>query len=202
MINPAVPANEPYLRDIERKFMPDPNKAVIYAAIFPGLGQIYNRKYWKLPLVYGSAIGCVYAITWNKAQYSGYKRAYGDFMYAINYKETETGGFNPERNSWKDYVRVIGESSTDLGDSNVWTAEKKSYFSQVLKQQRDRYRRYQDLSYIVSVGVYAIWIIDAYVDAQLFDFDIGDDLSMRVQPVIERNSMSKNTVGLQFSFNF
>lgn len=186
--------------NIAKKFSPDPNKAVIYAAIFPGLGQIYNRKYWKLPLVYGSVIGCVYAITWNGTQYSGYKDAYSDFRYVINYEGGQVSGdFNPNRNSWEDYAFIINKT-TNLEE---WSSSDKSYFSQVLKRQRDRFRRYRDLSYIASVGLYAVWIIDAYVDAQLFNFDISEDLSMNVQPVIfERNHMNKNTFGLLCSFSF
>ena len=57
-------------------FKPNPTKAVIYSAIFPGLGQIYNRKYWKLPLVYGAFMGCAYAISWNNRNYSDYSQAY------------------------------------------------------------------------------------------------------------------------------
>ena len=190
-------SNELIAAGITKKFSPDPNKAVIYAAIFPGLGQIYNRKYWKLPLVYGSVIGCVYAVTWNGTQYSGYKDAYSDFRYALNYAGKD--GFDPKRNAWEDYIYILRKTTTDL---NEWDSSEKTRFSQILKSQRDRFRRYRDLSYIISVGVYAIWIIDAYVDAQLFDFDISEDLSMNIQPVIERNPMSKNTIGLQFSFNF
>ena len=182
-------------------FSPDPNKAVVYAAIFPGLGQIYNKKYWKLPLVYGSAIGCIYAITWNGAQYSGYRDAYSDFRYMVNHQEgTISGGFDPNRNSWEDYIFIIGKSSVNLDE---WTSTERSNFSNVLKSRRDRFRRFRDLSYIVSVGFYAIWIVDAYVDAQLFNFDISEDLSMNFQPVIfERNMTHRNTIGLSCSFNF
>lgn len=183
---------------IKKKFSPNPNKAIVYAAIFPGLGQIYNRKYWKLPLVYGSALGCVYAISWNGTQYSGYKHAYSDFVYTVN--NMGNAGFDTNRNSWEDYIRIMGKTTTDL---NEWQANERTRFSQILKSQRDRFRRYRDLSYIVSVGVYALWIIDAYVDAQLFNFDISEDLSMNMQPVMfERTTVNKNTFGLQCSFTF
>ena len=59
---------------------PIPRKATIYALMFPGGGQIYNRKYWKLPIVYGGFVGCVYALTWNQSTYSDYKNAYIDIM--------------------------------------------------------------------------------------------------------------------------
>ncbi|MDL2323020.1 DUF5683 domain-containing protein [Bacteroidales bacterium OttesenSCG-928-A17] len=187
---------------VKKQFVPNPNKAVIYAAVFPGLGQIYNRKYWKLPLVYGSVIGCAYAITWNGGQYSGYKDAYSDFRYAINYTG-KPEDFDPKRNSWEDYIYIMNINTTDLSDGSAWNSNTVNRFSQVLKSRRDRFRRYRDLSYIVSVGFYAIWIIDAYVDAQLFSFDISEDLSLNVQPVIlEKTTVNKNTVGLQWSFTF
>ena len=61
------------------EFKPDPNKALLYALV-PGLGQIYNKKYWKLPLVYGAFMGCMYAITWNNKNYKDYSGAYFDIM--------------------------------------------------------------------------------------------------------------------------
>lgn len=82
-----------------KEFKPDPNKALLYALV-PGLGQIYNRKYWKLPLVYGAFMGCMYAITWNNKNYKDYSTAYFDIM--------------------EDYQKVLaaekdGQSMRDLG---------------------------------------------------------------------------------------
>ena len=170
------------------KFLPNPKKSTIYAAIFPGLGQIYNRKYWKLPLVYGSFIGCAYAITWNGGQYSGYSQAYKDFI-----------DDKPETNSWDayrygSYLRQNPEN---------WSVDMNRNFANTLKSAKDFHRRNRDLSYIVTVGVYALWIIDAYVDAQLFDFDVSPDLSMRMAPVLfERTANNSHSIGIQLSFVF
>jgi len=72
-----------------------------------------------------------------------------------------------------------------------------------LKSARDYYRRYRDLSWIITIGVYGLWIVDAYVDAQLFDFDISPNLSMQVAPVLfDRTLTSNRTIGVQFSFVF
>ena len=175
----------------KEKFKPNSKKATIYAAIFPGLGQIYNRKYWKLPLVYGSFIGCAYAITWNGNQYNGYRKAYLDFLYYLDGK--------PNDNSWDAYRY----GSYLRQDPSTWTPDMSNTFSTNLKSARDYYRRYRDLSYIITVGVYAIWIIDAYVDAQLFDFDISPDLSMHVEPVLfDRTAVNTRSVGMQLSFAF
>jgi hypothetical protein len=168
-------------------FKPNPTRAVIYSAIFPGLGQIYNRKYWKLPIVYGGFLGCVYAITWNGNQYSGYKNAYNDF--------TDN---NDATNSWQDYVpyswrKLEGE----------WDSQQINNFSRVLKNQKDFHRRNRDLSYIVTVGLYLLCMVDAYVDAQLFDFDISPDLSLQLNPVIfPQTTPTTRTLGLQCSLTF
>jgi len=170
------------------KFKPNSNKAILCAAIFPGLGQIYNRKYWKLPLVYASFVGCAYAINWNGNQYNGYRKAYIDFI-----------DDDPTTNSWDEYRY----GSYRKLDYDNWTPDMKSSFANALKSARDFYRRDRDLSYIVTVGVYAIWIIDAYVDAQLFDFDINPDLSMRVEPVLlDRTPNNSRSVGMQLCFTF
>jgi hypothetical protein len=172
---------------LKPKFKPDPTKAVIYSAICPGLGQIYNRKYWKLPVVYGAYLGCAYAIAWNGNQYSGYNKAHKDL--------TDN---DPDTNSWIDYLYYGWSTNPDH-----WTSAQKSQFANALKGKKDYYRRYRDLSYIITVGVYVLTMIDAYVDAQLFDFDISQDLSMRVEPVVfDKSAFNSRSVGLQCSFKF
>lgn len=162
------------------KFSPNPTKAVIFSAIFPGLGQIYNRKYWKLPLVYGGFMGCAYAISFNNRYYQDYSNAYMDLM-----------DDDPNTQSYRDLV----PANYVINDT--------TWFSGVLKRKKDFYRRYRDLSYIVTVGLYVIWMIDAYVDAQLFDFDISPDLSLRVEPaVFEPTRYNRRSFGLQCSFSF
>ena len=168
-------------------FSPNPTKAILYSAIFPGLGQIYNRKYWKLPIVYGGFLGCAYAISWNGTQYNGYKAAYSDFI-----------DDNPNTDSWKAY-KPYGFDD----DPASWGGGTADWFSGSLKRKKDFYRRNRDLSYIVTIGVYAICMIDAYVDAQLFEFDISPDLSLRMEPVFfEKTSINSNSFGLQCSFTF
>jgi len=172
----------------QKQFVPNPTKAALFSAVVPGLGQIYNRKYWKLPIVYGGFLGCVYAINWNTTTYNGYKDAYRD--YTDN---------NVNTNSWQAYV-----PSSLPKDENDWSSEQKEWFkTNLLKQRKDYYRRYRDLSYIITGAFYALCIIDAYVDAQLFDFDISEDLSLRVEPTITtKTSFSPQTFGLRCSFTF
>ena len=167
------------------EFKPDPTKAVIYSMIFPGLGQIYNRKYWKLRIVYGGFMGCAYAITWNGAQYNGYKQGYRDI--ADN---------DPNTNSWHNYLR-FGVDPGSLSASEI------TMYTNAFRNKKDFYRRNRDLSIIVTIGVYALCMLDAYVDAQLFDFDINPDLSMKVEPVFyNRTEFSSRSLGLQCSIKF
>ena len=171
------------------RFIPDPKKALWLAMVIPGGGQIYNRKYWKLPIVYGGLMGCMYAITWNNRNYKDYSEAYKDIMY-----DAATNPNNPE--AWSQTWQVLTslDPSSVINDSN---------FKDRLKRQKDYYRRYRDLSIIITVGVYALTLVDAYVDAQLFDFDISPDLSMRVEPVVTpKTSVTPRSYGLNCCLKF
>lgn len=163
---------------------PKPKKAVLYAAIFPGLGQIYNRKYWKLPIVYGGLMGCVYAITWNNKNYQDYTNAFRDLK-----------SDDPEKNnSWVDFIPYGADPKNYISNRS---------FEDRLKRGRSYFRRYRDLSIIITTGVYLLCIVDAYVDAELFDFDISPNLSMRCSPLVSpRTHWSSALYGLNLSFNF
>lgn len=166
---------------IVEDFTPNPTKAVIYSAIFPGLGQIYNRKYWKLPIVYGGFLGVVYAVTWNGNMYTDYQNGYRDIMLDPN-KYTRWHQFVADPNKVQDMERLKSQ----------------------LKSRRDYFRRNRDLAIIVGVGLYALCMVDAYVDAQLYNFTISPDLSMTVAPVVWGPSQSSNsfTVGVQCNITF
>lgn len=168
----------------KKQFIPDPTKATWLAVIFPGGGQIYNRKYWKLPIVYGGFVGCAYALTWNGQMYEDYSQAYLDIM-----------DDNPTTDSFM-----------DLLPPGYPVEANKEYLKGVIKRKKDYYRRYRDMSMFIFVGVYALSIIDAYVDAELASFDIGKDLSMKLEPTVIQNNQYNlkqgNSYGLQCSFNF
>ena len=167
-----------------KPFSPSSSKAVMYSAIFPGLGQIYNRKYWKLPLVYGAFMGCAYAITWNSKNLEDYSTAYSD----IKSDDPKTN------NSWEDFIPANANPEDYIKDQS---------FQDQLKRNKDYFRRNRDLSIIITVGVYLLCMVDAYVDAELFDFDISPDLSMRIAPsVTEPTNHSSRTYGLNCSFKF
>ena len=173
-----------------KDFKPDPNKAILYSAIFPGLGQVYNRKYWKLPIVYGGFMGFSYAIMWNNKNLQDYGEAYKDLTYDLaNYKD------QPDKwhQSWKNFVAAGANPETRFNEN----------FKSQLKRWRDVFRRNRDLSIILTVGFYLICMADAYVDAQLFDFDVSPDLSLRIEPVVNPGtSSSPRLYGLNCSIKF
>lgn len=150
-------------------------------AIIPGYGQIYNRKYWKLPIVYGGFLGCAYAISWNGTMYSDYKKAYRDII-----------DNDPTTNSFMD-ILPEGYTIESLGGMSQYT--------KTLQTKQNTYRRYRDLSIVITVALYAITLVDAYVDAQLFDFDISPDLTMHVMPaLLEYGTQNQNrAVALQLT---
>jgi len=134
-----------------------PKKAMLMA-IVPGLGQIYNRKYWKLPIVYtGFAVIGYFAIT-NRNYYKTFKEAYD---YKVSHPDC-----NP--------------TSTDC--DNEWA---KKYDAETLQMIRDYYRRNMQLSYIIGGAWYLLQMIDANVDAHLSHWNISDDLSLDVAPVFQ-----------------
>ncbi|MDR1602580.1 MAG: DUF5683 domain-containing protein [Tannerella sp.] len=173
---------------VQMPFKPVPTRAVIYSAVFPGLGQIYNRKYWKLPLVYGGFMGFAYAISWNHKNYKDYSDAY---YFIVKDDPDDPESWN---NSWISFVPAGRDPAEYIRDAN---------FKSRLKNGKDFYRRYRDLSIILTVGWYLICMADAYVDAQLFDFDISDDLSMRVEPVFSpQTAYSSRLYGISCSIKF
>lgn len=154
---------------------PDPIRAMWLGMVFPGGGQIYNRKFWKLPIVYGGVVGCVYAVSWNGQMLRDYSQAYQDIM-----------DNDPTTNSHLEML-PLGYDITG----------REEHFKSVFKRKKDFYRRYRDLSIFCIAGVYLLSIIDAYVDAELSTFDLGTDLSMTIAPqMIPSGSMyDANSLG-------
>ena len=176
-----VPADS-LKKEIDQKiWVPNPTKATWLALVIPGGGQIYNRKYWKLPIFYGGFAGCAYALTWNSKMYKDYSTAYKDAMNG----------------------NMQSSSITDLLPPGYKISE--TQLKELLRKRKDTYRRYRDLSIFAFIGVYLLSVIDAYVDAELSNFDITTDLSMKVEPAVidnRINNSSNRSVGLQCSFRF
>ncbi|HPX98375.1 MAG TPA: DUF5683 domain-containing protein [Bacteroidaceae bacterium] len=160
---------------------PDPRKATWMALLFPGGGQIYNRKYWKLPIVYGGFVGCVYALTWNQSTYADYRKAYVDIL-----------DDDPDTKSYEEFLPPNYQIDSSTED----------WLKDVFKKRKDKYRRYRDLSIFAFAGMYIISAIDAYVDAELSHFDISSDLSLKVEPNILIDYQGTPKVGLLLAFSF
>lgn len=168
----------------KREFNPNPTTALWMSALCPGLGQIYNRRYWKLPIVVGAFVGLSYGTSWNNRMLQDYSRAYRDAM-----------DNDPETRSYMNfYPPTVKESDLDM-----------NWLRKALKNKKDYFRRYRDICILAMVGVYALSIIDAYVDASLAHFDISPDLSLQVAPTVldTEHSMSRSmSLGVQCAINF
>lgn len=180
---------------VSQEWKPDPMKTAWWGAVVPGMGQIINRKYWKLPIVYGGFMGCAFAITYTSERYNTYRTAWKDIL-----------DNDPATNSFLSLYPK--DAKYDESKKNDWASQ--------LKSGQDNFRRYRDLSIVITIVYYGLTILEAYVDAQLYDFDISPDLSMRVQPTIINNDLCRNNnqygysptlllgkdsaVGVQFNF--
>lgn len=173
---------------------PDPKRAMWLAIVLPGAGQIYNRKYWKLPIVYGGFIGCAYAMRWNNQMYMDYSQAYLDIM-----------DNDPNTKSYTQFLHL----GTEITSAN------EERYKSIFKSRKDKYRRWRDLSFFCMLGVYALSIVDAYVDASLSSFDISDDLSLHIEPAVINaqirnnkamiptdNTINTSAIGVHGALNF
>lgn len=166
----------------KRKFNPSPERAVWLSALIPGLGQVYNRRYWKLPIIVGGYMGLGYATSWNNSQLRDYNQAYRDLLDA-----------DP---STKSYMNFFPPTTSEQDLDRDW-------LQNVLKSRKNYYRRNRDLCVICMVGLYLLCMVDAYVDATMAHFDISPDLSMDVAPAMFQAPGERlPAVGVQWAFNF
>ncbi len=175
-------ANKDTVADI--LFKPDPMRSVWMGALVPGFGQIANKKYWKLPIVYGGFMGFAYAINYNQSRYMAFKTGYIDIS-----------DNDPNTNY---HLKLLPRGYTlETFPGGEAT------FKNRLKSGMDQFHRYRDLSLILTIGYYALVMLDAFVDAQLYDFDVKPDLAIQVMPTtIELSPNEKSVLGLQCSIRF
>lgn len=166
----------------KREFNPDASKAVWYSALLPGLGQVYNRRYWKLPIIVAGYMGLGYATAWNNNQLTDYTQAYRDLLDS-----------DPSTKSYMNFFPPT-TSEEDLD---------KGWLQNVLKSRKNYYRRNRDLCIIGMVAVYLLCMVDAYVDATMAHFDISPDLSLDLSPALWQGTGSAlPAVGVQWALNF
>ncbi len=154
-------------------------RGALWRATVPGWGQIYNRQYYKLPFVYGGLAAVAYAAHSTHSDYIAYRRAY---WYAEPRLWTDGVPEYPEfEQAYRDFlVRQNLPPDEELGAEEA--AQRRQRLAPSLREVRDNLRRNRDLLYIGIGLVYAVTIVDAYVSAHLLDFDIGEDLTMKVGP--------------------
>ncbi|MEI7803666.1 MAG: DUF5683 domain-containing protein [Bacteroidota bacterium] len=159
-----------------------PKFAGILSAVVPGTGQAYNKKYWKIPIVYAGAATAGYFIYRNYTIYNNFKNAY--------------------------QLAADTDLLNDIHSFRVWNPTKKEIYYPYLYDQslkaeiQDIYRKYLDYSVVAGVAVYGLNIIDAVVDAHLYDFNISDDLSLNIHPVLFNLNNYKTVSGLTFQLKF
>lgn len=134
-----------------------PAKAALFSALFPGLGQAYNKAYWKMPIVYATGGALGYFLISHHNDYQDYRQAL--------------------------IIRLDGDEDTKdkFADSNIF-GEQRPNGADNLRRARDFYRRNRDLTILLSIGAYGLQIAEAYVHAHMKEFDISDELALKVQP--------------------
>ena len=167
-------------------WQPNSIRAMWLAMVFPGGGQIYNRKYWKLPIVYGGVVGCIYAVNWNSQMLKDYSQAYQD----ITDKDPTTN------------------SHLEMLPLGYNISGREEHFKTIFKRKKDFSRRNRDLSIFCIAGVYLLSVVDAYVDAELSTFDIGRELSVQLSPnmistdMMQGTSLMNATPCISINFNY
>ncbi len=186
-----VPKDSLKISISKQKKVLSPKKASIYAALFPGLGQVYNGKYWKLPIVYGGYAGLIYVLGWNNNNYNDYFDAYKTMSkYTTVEQMSKTD---------KDYLNSLFK--IPYWNLNINPTRFETFKTQ-LKSGKDFYRRSRDMSVIMIAALHVLSIIDASVDANLSDFEINDDLSMHVEPMPMNFRNGPQVIGINVAFNF
>jgi hypothetical protein len=177
----------------EKNIKLSPLKATMLAATFPGAGQIYTKRYWKVPIVYAGFGGLGYAVAYNSKWYNTFTKAYNDFTDQ-----------SPETASYVDLIRGIPREVYDPSlNSDQYNAETSSYIEDQLLNKVDYFRRYRDLSLIGIGAWYLLSILDANVDASLFDYDVSENINLSVAPFqFPLYNYAAVGVNLTFKINF
>jgi hypothetical protein len=163
-----------------------PHRASMYASVIPGLGQFYNKKYWKIPILFGGIGGVAYALSFNSERYGYYRNAYRDFIIR-----------DPAN---KSYLEII--KGTIITEESIYN-ENQQWFRDYLNSSKKRFKRYRDISYASVVAVYLISIIDATIDAHFYYFNISDDLSFKIEPAyLYIDGYQTGTIGFNMKFIF
>ncbi|MDR0941779.1 MAG: DUF5683 domain-containing protein [Bacteroidales bacterium] len=151
-----------------------PTRATIFSTVLPGLGQAYNHNYWKIPIIYAGFGGIGYGLYFYQNYYTEFRSIYNKYRndHALTDAIPET---------------IRGRDDYTLSD---------------VREERNFARRWRDICIIGGSAWYLLNILDAYVYANLFDFDVSDDLSLHLAPTVMPTAYTRLTPGLSLSFSF
>jgi hypothetical protein len=152
-----------------------PIKAQLYSAVLPGLGQIYNRKYWKVPIIYGIGGAVVFTYFYNNYYYKELNDAYIQVSY-----------MDPPPTSYEFRGR-------EIRGSNI---------AQIFYNAKEEARKYKDYALVSIAAVYLLNIIDAMIDTYFLDYDISDDISFKLTPALINNDVFASSMGIRLCIKF
>ncbi len=174
-----------------------PKRASIYEAIVPGLGHIYNKKYWHVPITYTAFGIATFFIIDNGKKYKKYRDAYADFSQYLRFlkQEPQFPLPIPEPTSQR-FRKVLDIDYLRLDDKQLESIQR------AFKNNKDGFRRYRDISYISFVAVYILNVLWANVDAHFFDYDVSEDLSLHIQPNLIITEQYRQGLGVNLVLKF
>ena len=159
-------------KPLRHKFKPESMKATMMAVAFPGLGQVYNRKYWKIPVVYIGFGALIYGAGFYSKNYITYVKAYQDFTDNI-----------PQTNSYLKLILANPVGYDPVLYPKTYSLANYSYYKDGMLRLVDYYKRNRDLMYIGIGAWYLVSILDANVDASLFNYDVSNNLNVTFVPM-------------------
>ena len=154
------PGEVPFIKKMTRWFTRYPNSSVaLICSIVPGGGQLYNQRYWKIPIVLSAMTAGLYAVTWNQRLYNEYHTAYADLLSE-----------NPlDHTSWQAFIPSGADTTKYVSDGNLRSR---------LERGSKQYKESRDLSIVITVALYLLSALDAYVDAELYYFNVSPQLTI------------------------
>lgn len=156
-------------------------RATLYSAVLPGLGQIYNRDYWKVPIVYAGFAAIVYFTIDNTNTYFDYRDGYYNLL-------NETGN--------ESYKQLAAYPPEALGYS-------KQAILDIFERNRDRFRRYREMNILTFIGFYLLNVIEANISAHFLHFDVSEELAFDVNPSLQKGIYTgAGTAGITLSLKF
>ena len=169
----------------------DPRRAMLLGAVFPGAGQIYNKKYWKVPLVYGGFAGLGYGIWWNQGRYAIYRKGLFSLL-----NEPSVPIVNPDTGLTPLGNKVVnGKVYFPVGATGLLSLD-------VARNQLNKFRRDRDYMVIMTFLFYMLQMVDAHVDAHLKEFDVNPQLKVSIEPAMNQNAFTGRSAGFGLTLKF